>query len=362
MSFIKNLFNKKVNTIKSYEDFWNWFQTNEKSFFDVVKYRGPIEEVFFNRLSPKLNELREGFFYLTGMTVENTCELILTADGIIKNIVFVEELVGTAPKINRWKFTALKPASDIKDAGISMAGYEFNEEKLSFCPNNLPLYPDEIDLTIVHADYSEEAKNTIINGTYIFLDNFLGELEMVETIDNISFRGNDDSEKELIPINKLKDYLNWRQKEFIEKYDGVRRDTENDSYTTYNATLENDKPAFAVINTDILDWENKASHPWILSIEIKYDGENNNGMPDEGTYRLLEEIEDKILEDLKDFEGYLNIRRETADGTREIYFACREFRKPSKVLEQIKLTYGDRLNLDFDIYKDKYWQTFNRYK
>ena len=36
--------------------------------------------------------------------------------------------------------------------------------------------------------------------------------------------------KELIPISKLKDFLTWREKEFIEKYEGTRHNTENDSY------------------------------------------------------------------------------------------------------------------------------------
>lgn len=360
MSFIKNLFSKKADSIKSYEDFWNWFQNNEKSFFDVVKHKGAVEPVFFDKLSPKLNALRHGFFYLTGMFDENTCELVITADGTIKNIVFVEELVGSAPKIDGWKFTALKPALDIKGVDINMAGFKFNSENLSFYPNEHPDYPDEIDLTIVHGDYAEENKNIIV-GTNIFLENYLGELELVDTIDNISIIGKDSAEKELIPISKLKDYLNWRQKEFIERYERVRRDTENDLFSTYSATLENGRPVFAAINSSILNWESKASHPWILSVEIKYDGENNNGMPDDYTYKLLDEIEDKISEDLKDFDGYINVGRETADSVRQIYFACREFRKPSKVLDQVKSLYSNKLNLDFDIYKDKYWQTFNRY-
>jgi len=84
-------------------------------------------------------------------------------------------------------------------------------------------------------------------------------------------------------------------------------------------------------------------------------------MPDDDDYKLLGEIEDSISENLKDLDGYINIGRETADSTRQIYFACREFRKPSKTLEQIKSAYSNRLNIDYDIYKDKYWQTFNRY-
>ena len=82
----------------------------------------------------------------------------------------------------------------------------------------------------------------------------------------------------MIPIEKLKDFLLWRQKEFIEKYEGTRYNTENDSYNSLEATLNNGKPFFAIVNSALLDWDSKVSHPWILTIEIKYKG-HENGMP-----------------------------------------------------------------------------------
>lgn len=65
---------------------------------------------------------------------DSTVELILTADGAIKNIVFVEELVEAAPKIPGWKFTSLKPALKIEDVCIDMGGYKFDRESLFFTP------------------------------------------------------------------------------------------------------------------------------------------------------------------------------------------------------------------------------------
>ena len=99
---------------RPYHEFWNWFCQNEKSFHNVVKGQGNIEKNFFDKLSPKLNELKEDFFFVTGMLDDDSAELIVTADGTIKNIVFVEELIDAAPAIEGWKFTALKPPLDIK--------------------------------------------------------------------------------------------------------------------------------------------------------------------------------------------------------------------------------------------------------
>ncbi|MBZ4189170.1 DUF695 domain-containing protein [Niabella beijingensis] len=362
MRFLKNIFRKKDEPVKNYADFWSWFQKHEKTFFNVVKNQKDVETEFFDKLSPKLSALKEGYFYLTGMYDDNTVELILTADGNTKNIAFVEELVEQAPDINGWKFTALKPVSDIKSTAINMGGYQFDSDNLFFYSNDYAEYPDEIDISIVHDDLTEENRQQIKTGVYIFLDNYLGELDFVNNIDDLKIIGKHEAEKELIPILKLKEFLNWRQKEFIEKYEGARYDTESDEHSIFEAELENGNNLIAVINTQLLNWDSKASHPWIAAITFKYDGSNSNGMPDGKDYESLNRIEENILEELSDKEGYLYIGRQTANSEREIYFACKDFRKPSKVFFKIQQENDYKFEIDYDIYKDKYWQSFERFR
>jgi hypothetical protein len=349
------------NIAKSYQDFWSWFQKNEKAFFRVVKEENQIEKLVFNELSPQLDKVKDGIFYLAGMLDDDTAELVLTADGTVKNIVFVEELVHASPAIAGWKFTALKAASSIEDVSIEMAGHTFNADNISFYAKDTPAYPDEIDIKVVHDDFTEEVEASIRSGVYIFLDNYLGELDFATGIDNLTLIGKGDAQQPMVPIEKLKAFLTWRQKEFTERYEGVRHDTENDGYGSFEAKRADGKRLVAVINTDLLAWEAKASHPWVLTVEVTYDGEQNNGMPNTQTYGLLDEIEDAILAELHDHEGYLNVGRQTADGVREIYFACKEFRKPARVLHQIQSSYVDALAINYDIYKDKYWQSFERF-
>lgn len=367
MNFLKKLFQSPKSTVattvvNTYEDFWNWFRQQEKDFFNIIKNRDQrIEEDFFNKLSPKLKELRDGYFFLAGMYDNNTAELIITADGRVKNIIFVEELIAAAPAIAGWKFTALKQPTDMKGFNINMSGYNFTTDNMWFYANELPGYPDEVDVVVVHSDLDENNKEAIGNGIFIYLDNYLGELDFATNIDNISVVSRKDAAGELIPIEKLKEYLVWRQKEFVEKYEGVRRDTENDSYASFEAELENGRPLIAIANTDLLNWDSTPSHPWILHIEIGYKG-GQNGMPDDSTYQLLNEIEDQVTEKLKDAEGYLNIGRQTADDTRDVFFACREFRLPSKIMDAIRQRYGNRVAIGYDIYRDKYWRTFDRFR
>ena len=365
MSFLKNLFKKEEERpIKSYEDFWDWFLNNEKKFHKVVT-KGNSNNIsvnFFDKIAPKLDQLKEGIWYLTGMLNDNTADLILTADGHIKNFYLIEELVAAAPIKNSWKFRALKPEHSIENVGIEMAGYKFKSENMFFYSNDLKDYPDEIDITLIHDDYNEENKSDIINGSYLFIDHYLGELNSITIIDNIDFKKKSDAEKELVPIEKLKNFIIWREKEFIEKYNGIRKNTEDDSYASLEGTLENGNKMLAIVNTDLLEWDAKASHPWIVRFEIKYDGKKNNGFPEEETYQFLNLIEEDITSELKDFEGYLNIGRETSTNLREIYFACKEFRKPCKIADIIISKYSREIKIEYEIYKDKYWRSLDRFR
>src|SRR5258708_7043723 len=165
MNLLEKIFKSNNEPIQTYEQFWDWFKKNERNFYHVVKVRGDIEHMFFNKLAPKLNELKAGIYFLTGMYDKETAELVLTPDGIIKNIFFVEELVKAAPNIEGWKFTALKPAAAMN---IEMGGYKFNTDNISFYSNDHVGSPDQIDLSIVHNDLNESNRATITNGIYIF--------------------------------------------------------------------------------------------------------------------------------------------------------------------------------------------------
>lgn len=344
----------------SYQKFWTFFSENKETFFQVVKSHEDIEEKFLDIIAPELKSINEDLLYLTGMFDENTAELIITVDGNIKDIVYAEELIEAAPSLENWRFTALKPESDIKNTSITMEDFEFTKENIFFYSNDDENYPDEIDLTFIHEDLNDDNRNEIANGTFIFIDNYLGELNFLTQIDNFRIAGKAEAEKELIPIEKLKDYLNWREREFIDKHKGSKIQTNEDSFSLFEATLTNGFPLIATVNTDLLRWNKKASHPWISVLRIEYKGDEESGFPDNEDYEMLNAIEDEMLVDLKPEEGDLNIGRETAEHIREIYFASKDFRKISKILAETTRKYP-QYNITFEIYKDKYWQSFERY-
>ena len=367
MNFFRKIFRSgnQEDSILTYEDFWNWFQQHEKTFHKVVKGRKNLEKNFFDKMSLALNKIHTDIYYITGMYDDNTAELFFTAEGAVKNFVYVEELVAAAPKLAGWKFIALKPALDNANFSIEMEGVEFNKDKILFYVNNQDKYPDLIDITFVHDDFDEKQKSLYANGTFIFVDNLIGERYFATLIDKISIAGKKEAAKEdLIPIEKLRSFLEWRQKEFIEKYEGVWPGTEQNTYALMEAKLKNGNLVIAAINRDLLNWDAKASHPWICVLEIQFGDETtNNGLPDKEINAEMYEIEDEVSEQLADAQDFIHIGRQTFGGKKEVYWACKEFRTPTKVLHETCKKYNEKTSfkIDFDLYKDKYWQSFDHF-
>ncbi len=361
MSFFKNLF-KKNNEEFTKEDFWNWFMSNEKKFHTIIKNQGDIESDFFDKLSPQLEKLRENVFYVCGMKDENTAELILTVDGRLKNIPFIEELVSSSPPMNNWLFTPLKPPLDIENVAINTGNYLFDSNNIFIFSKINPEYPDEIHLTASHIELNDDNSDEISFGIYLYLENYLGELNFTTIIDEIDFKKiTQTKQDDLIPIEKLKSYIKWRQKEFIEKYEGTYINTENDHYTIFEAQAEDGTPFIMNINTSVLQWDKKASHPWLFYIDLHYDGKNNNGLPSPEQSEEMNELEDKLMEFLPNKDGNIYIGRTTGDNNRRIYFTCKEFRTSIKNIENFISNHSNDFTIEYDFYKDKYWKKFNKF-
>lgn len=63
-----------------------------------------------------------------------------------------------------------------------------------------------------------------------------------------------------------------------------------------------------------------------------------------------------------DKDGYLNLGRQTGKAERNIDYACKDFRLPSKIFKALQIAYSSQVTFDFEIYKDKYWQTMERFR
>jgi len=362
MSDFKNISGHKNTTIDLNRAFWNWFFANEKEFHNIIKEGVNIKEDLFSKLLPKLNELKEGLTVLTRMVDENNAELIFSANRAVRNFVFVEELFAAAPDIKGWKFGAHNPEREKNLMDVDVDGYHFSLDNLSFYPEVDVNYPDEIEIVIVHDDFTEEKKNTISDGISFFLDNLLSKIRFVTMIDRLTVISTAEARRELIPIEKLKPYLIWREKEFVAKYEDVTVDITDHDTVLFRGERTDGSRVVAIMNKDLLKWEAKMSHPWMLKFEICFAEALNSNLAIAPIFKTVFLIEEEILLAFKGKNGQLRICSETSNDVTVIYYACKEFRNSSKIAYQIQQNFKDKVEISYEIHKDKYWRSLSDYE
>jgi len=341
-------------------DFWAWFQANEAAFHASVKANERVVETFLDKLGPELAKLKEGLYFLTGMCDESTAELILTAEGNVRNILVVEDLVACAPKLPNWRFTALKPSGDIEDMSIRMNGHAFEKGNVFFCPVESEESPGSLDILLTHADLTAENRDALVPGLHILLDNYLGELEYLEGVDEVEVVERDALEGGTWqPIDALKEHLARRRQEIAAGHGSPSYEGGEGSWTMFTGELESGEKLICVMDMDVLKWDGKASHPWMSILTVKYRG--HNGMPDQDDSQALNDLEEELLPALQPGAGCLYVGRETGRNERRIFFACKDFRTPSRAFDAIESAWSDRFEFEIDLFKDRTWQIHSRF-
>lgn len=340
--------------------FWEWFQDQAVYFKNLLHTQGDVEQLIFEPLGNALNKIQSELFFLLGYKENGDAELILTADGNIKNMFLIDALIQYAPQIEGWKIIGHKKAMDLENLNISIDEMEFNKDTLFFRPIIHEQFPDLIDIEIYYPDFKEEEVNAIHQGIYIFLDNYIGEINFTKLIDQIVVVASVPDKEELVPINKLKDYLIWREKEFTENY--VESPFEEEfQYSLLSAELQNGNNLIAIVNTTALQWDAKASHPWVGIVTIPFEVNNEDQFPDEAMQEILEKVELKLCDNLTQEDGALHIGRQTTGCLREIYFTSKSYNRLAQVFYAVQQEFED-LKIEIELYKDKYWRTFDKYQ
>lgn len=359
MSLFKTIFGKEEKIeIHSYQDFWNWFQTNEKQFYEVLKSDKNVDKKFLDLVHHHLSQLQKNYD-LIAETKENIAELTFSVNSNIENIAFAEDLVSEAPTLPNWKFHALIP----EEKGICEIEdhhRKFNENNISFYENKNLDFPDEIDLSFVYNEPAGKNRDVASSGVVEFLKNYLGELKFSTQIDSFSIIENDKAEQELMPASKLKDYLLNREHEISEKYQGSYQEIGTPQLGAFEVFAQDGYPVRILLNIPLLRWGKRFSYPWISILKIGFTAKAD-GLPEQEDFDLMNEIDEEMKLKLTPENGHLYIGRETYHGTREVYFASKDFRDTARVFDEILKNYGDQYSFKTDIFKDKYWKYFVKY-
>jgi hypothetical protein len=357
-----NGFDKSNGTPEAANKFWQWFVENEERFRDYEEQDSDKTHDFLDELIHELKPFNPWLKALAGGDGHGKYELILTADGDIALFPKVEQLIDIAPKIEGWKLTAHKPPLGFDQIRIDMYDKEFSAETVNFYALTDPQFPDEVNIVLTHPAYKQEEDEQFQTAGMIYLENGLGELNTAVQIDKyVVGEIPDESEgMEIIPITKLNEYLNWRQKEFVEKYESRGNSRPEESYTVLEAKDNENKPMFATIDSGFRHWEYRSAFPWLLQIDINYKGDDQ-GLPDNDQMENLQQLEDEIVALLVSDSPTHYTGHRTYDNYRSIYFYTNNFSKASRILHKYLEENHQSLQIVFFIRKDKYWHTMEQF-
>lgn len=344
-----------VDREKQYAQFWEWFILHEKKFKENIDTQNDVLNNVIEIIDPKLKALNEFFFPLVGKADDDVTEFIVTPDGILKTVALIDDFIASAPKLEGWRFLSCKRAH----SGISlvMHGFTLSEETVSFIPIVRNGCPDYIHLNFIIDAYTPEYEKELRTAMFMFLDNYIGEYQMMTMMDELDICAPGDIIGEPIPVSKLSEYLNFREAEFIERYNGVKRESDLDNYVIMKYS-QGEEEVLVTLNKTFLLWEERMSYPWVVRVDFEYTVENVSGMPIEQDLAIMGEIEELILETGQ----FLIVARETGTGERNLYLAVKEFRAPSKAILDILSLYNDRIVVNYYIYRDKYWIGLDMYR
>ncbi|GAA4332378.1 hypothetical protein GCM10023149_38630 [Mucilaginibacter gynuensis] len=117
-------------------------------------------------------------------------------------------------------------------------------------------------------------------------------------------------------------------------------------------------PAFAIINSTLDGFDNKAAYPVSVFIGIEPEQVDENGHPSDAEYEYLEAIESRLLEKLKPYD-VIYVGHTTIPQRREIIFYIPNDESLIAFFEEWGTTTG-RLT-DVDIEEDADWENIQAF-
>lgn len=193
------------------KQFWDWFKKNEAKSFFLNQIDDDVEkESILNELEEHLHFYCKDLFFEVGGFPNQKQDIIISAQGVAEFFSKAEYLVNQAPELEHWNVIALKPP--VEGAIIEYNDIKFNPEMMWF----IPLVNEkshQIGLRVYIDNYNSKDTDSFLNGTYLVIDNLLGEKSSgldigyveIEKLPPIHER------EDLIELQKLPRYVKWKK-------------------------------------------------------------------------------------------------------------------------------------------------------
>lgn len=211
------------------EEFWKKFQVKEIELYQMIQSQDDPEAIM-SRMQELLDVAFDSVYFELSLQ-EKKCEIILTPEGNrVKWILYYYWMkMAPAELAVRWSFYAAKPPV------AEPLPVSFNMYDIEVTDTDFAIYAEVnrsssvIDLFVYAPKFdscNEQQKYTIL---YVLLEHYLGEVNLMEYIGDITFVTEKEEQGVLVDAISLLSFLN----EHIDKNKWLSIDKPTDCYSTY---------------------------------------------------------------------------------------------------------------------------------
>ena len=127
-----------------------------------------------------------------------------------------------------------------------------------------------------------------------------------------------------------------------------------EKYSIFKLTINNSL-ALATINTGYNNYLNKIFYPWYVEIIIDINDKNENGHPTNEESEILNRLEEKITDFLKQTQTIHPIGRFTRNGERDIFYYIDKPKLDKKKTKEFFDSINAIRPMNFTLKEDKKW-------
>ncbi|MGB1242234.1 MAG: hypothetical protein ACPG49_06920 [Chitinophagales bacterium] len=189
------------------EAFWNWFITNEHTFYYGTEEDSLRDKLFLD-LDTKIKEISSDLTFEFSPILEGELkQLTISADGLKEAFPSVIEFIKHAPKHPHWEFLAFRQRVDSTDLSIEMGEVKMEMSGIYF---RFAEVDDTLGLELNIRNFKDSEQEKL--AVFILLDSLIGEYDVVTQIGWIEWKALDESKVDSFsPFVALRDLIDKRK-------------------------------------------------------------------------------------------------------------------------------------------------------